>query len=133
MPGRSARRWVPDVFPEPPRQRWLWVFVIVPVALLPAAFQRGGGDSDPPPRRHEITIQTMAFQPAQLEVAIGDTIVWVNRDIVPHNATATGATPAWQTTTLVAGESGIVVVRQAGEMRYLCTLHPTMQARLIVR
>ena len=35
-----------------------------------------------------ITIEGMRFQPEVLTVAPGDTIVWVNKDIVPHTATS---------------------------------------------
>src|SRR2546423_277336 len=46
----------------------------------------------------------MEFHPAVLTVAAGDTVVWVNRDIVPHTATATGGTK-WDTGQLTHGQS----------------------------
>ena len=82
------------------------------------------------PRRHEVEIRGMAFHPAVLEVASGDTVVWVNRDIVPHTATAK---PAWDTGTLTQGRYGTIVSRQPGEFRYVCTLHPTMRGTLVTR
>ncbi len=84
------------------------------------------------PRRHLVEIQGMTFHPAVLKVSRGDTVVWVNRDIVPH--TATGSTePAWSTDTLVQGQSGQYVPRQSGIVRYFCALHPVMKGKLIVR
>ncbi|MGQ0702602.1 MAG: hypothetical protein ACT4PM_05665 [Gemmatimonadales bacterium] len=74
----------------------------------------------------------MAFQPAVLEVAPGDTVVWINKDIVPHTATAVGSA-GWDTGTLVQGDSGHSIPRSTGTISYICKLHPTMQARLIVR
>jgi plastocyanin len=45
----------------------------------------GVGASEPPePRTHTVTIEEMRFQPERLTVARGDTIVWVNKDLVPH-------------------------------------------------
>ncbi len=82
------------------------------------------------PRRHVVTIRGMAFHPAVLEVARGDTVVWVNQDIVPHTATAT---PEWDTGVLAQGKRGLIVSRQPGELRYICTLHPTMQGTLVTR
>ena len=35
------------------------------------------------PKTHTVTIEGMRFQPEALTVARGDTIVWVNKDIVP--------------------------------------------------
>ncbi|MCC6316928.1 MAG: hypothetical protein IT361_04475 [Gemmatimonadaceae bacterium] len=76
-------------------------------------------------------ISGLAFHPAELNVAVGDTVVWVNRDIFPHTATASGAS-GWDTGTLAEGMSGRVVVSDGAELSYRCSLHPTMQGRLIV-
>lgn len=82
------------------------------------------------PRRHIVEIRGMAFHPAALKVSRGDTVVWVNQDIVPH--TATGK-PEWDTGVLAQGDRGAVVTRRLGEVRYVCTLHPTMQGTLFTR
>lgn len=74
----------------------------------------------------------MAFQPAVLELHQGDTVVWVNRDIFPHTATAEGK-PAWTTGTLAQGQSGRLVAGRKGEISYFCELHPGMKGTLIVR
>ncbi len=88
--------------------------------------------SDPTPRRHVIEMRGMAFDPAVVLVAAGDTVVWVNRDIVPHTATATGPS-GWDTGSLARGESRMVVARRRAETTYFCALHPTMRATLRVR
>jgi plastocyanin len=74
----------------------------------------------------------MAFHPEVLEVQRGDTVVWVNRDIVPHTATATRQS-GWNTGPLLQGKSGHYVARHRGEDPYFCELHPTMLGKLIVR
>ena len=86
----------------------------------------------PVPRSHLIEIRGMAFQPAELTVLRGDTVVWINRDIVPHTATASGK-PGWDTGTLSQAERGRVILRYAGTVHYVCQLHPTMRGTLIVR
>jgi plastocyanin len=73
----------------------------------------------------------MAFHPAALEVALHDTVVWINRDIVPHTATAAGSA-GWDTGILAGGDSGSRVFSEAGTVEYVCTLHPTMQATVTV-
>lgn len=82
---------------------------------------------DTPPQRHVVQIRGMAFDPAVLEVQRGDTVVWINRDIVPHTATATRDS-GWNTGPLLQGESGRYVARRKGEDPYACTLHPTSWA-----
>ena len=87
------------------------------------------GVGAPMPRRHTIEIRGMAFHPAALQVAPGDTVIWINRDIVPHTATAW----AWDTGTLTQEQSGRYVPRRAGTVPYVCTLHPTMKGTLVIR
>ena len=77
-------------------------------------------------------MQGMAFTPTRLEVAVGDTVVWTNRDIVPHSATA-GGPGAWDTGALAQGKSAVHVPTQRGEVRYHCTLHPAMEGTLLVK
>lgn len=96
-----------------------WVIAVLMVAAL-------GGT---PLRTHTVEIRGMEFHPAELTVAPGDTVVWINRDIVPHTATA----KAWGTDVLSQGQSGRIVARRAGTIRYVCTLHPTMHGTLRIR
>lgn len=88
--------------------------------------------SDPVPKRHVVEIRGMAFHPEALEVRRGDTIVWINRDIVPHTATSTRKA-GWGTGPLPQGSSGQYVARHVGEDPYFCELHPVMLGKLIVR
>ena len=74
----------------------------------------------------------MAFHPEALEVRRGDTVVWINRDIVPHTATA-DRSPGWDTGPLLQGKSGQYVALDRGEDPYFCKLHPVMLGKLIVR
>lgn len=91
-----------------------------------------GGAGGPPPRTHTVEIRGMEFHPAELTVAVGDTIVWVNHDIVPHTATSTGSRH-WDIGQLAPGQAGRYVMREPGKVSYNCTLHPTMKATLIIR
>ena len=40
------------------------------------------------PRVRQVIIREMRYEPVELTVAVGDTVEWVNRDLVPHTATA---------------------------------------------
>jgi plastocyanin len=107
--------------------RWL----VLPLAALAA----GGGPLlrvDPVPRVHTVEIRGMTFHPDTLTVTRGDTIVWVNRDMVPHTATAV-TDPPWDTGQLAHGAAGRYVPPRAGITDYLCRFHPTMRATLIVK
>jgi plastocyanin len=88
--------------------------------------------SRPTPRRHVVEIQGMTFNPTVLKVARGDTVVWVNGDMVPHTASGSGK-PAWSTGTLAQDESGQYVPRDSGIAAYFCELHPVMSGKLIIQ
>ena len=109
-----------------------WFVVLALIAPLPRP---------PSPRRHVGEIRGMAFHPAVLTVTRGDTVVWINRDIVPHTATAIGerggrgGRPTWDTGQLLQGQDSRYVPPpgRTGEAPYVCTLHPTMQGKLIIQ
>jgi plastocyanin len=100
------------------------------LALAGAAARSRPADSVP--QRHVVEIRGMAFHPEVLKVRRGDTVVWINRDIVPHSATATRKS-GWDTGTLLQGKSGQYVATREGEDPYSCKLHPVMLGKLIVR
>lgn len=85
----------------------------------------------PKPKTHTVTIEGMLFLPEALTVAPGDTIVWVNKDLVPH--TATSAAGRFDSKDIQAGKSWKLTVRKTGTFAYICTFHPTMKAALRVK
>ena len=87
-----------------------------------------------PPKTHAVEIRGMEFHPAVLTVAVGDTVVWVNRDIVPHTATGSGGGGMkWDTGQLLQNQTGRYVATRTGVVRYICTFHPIMHGRIVVR
>ena len=85
----------------------------------------------PRSKTHTVTLDGMRFQPDDLTVASGDTVVWVNKDLVAH--TATSEAGGFDSSTIQPEESWKVTVKKKGEFPYLCRLHPTMQAVLRVK
>ena len=85
--------------------------------------------SAPPPVTHTVTIEGMQFTPAALTVKKGDTIVWVNKDLVPHTVTSPGA---FDSKSIADGQSWQYTATSKGEYQYTCTFHPTMKATIRV-
>lgn len=79
---------------------------------------------------HTVTIEGMKFMPASVTVKKGDRIVWKNKDVVPHTATAKGA---FDSGSIAAGKSWSYVARKPGRYDYVCTFHPGMKATLVVQ
>jgi plastocyanin len=80
---------------------------------------------------HVIVIEGMKFSPEVTEVHVGDTVVWKNKDFFPHSATAEDR--SFDSKEIATGGSWKFKARKAGEFSYICTLHPTMKGRLIVK
>jgi plastocyanin len=87
--------------------------------------------SAPQRKTHTVTIEGTSFQPAQLTVAAGDTVVWVNKDPFPH--TATSKAGAFDSGSIAPEKSWKLTTVKKGQFDYICTLHPTMKARLTVK
>ena len=85
---------------------------------------RGGADA-------VIEIRDFAFSPGNLEIPRGASVTWTNSDSAPHDATA--REDDWRTERLSSGESGTIVFDVAGDYRYYCSIHPSMEAALRVR
>ena len=89
------------------------------------------GGASAAPVVHTVTIDGFEFHPAEITVSKGDVVVWVNKDPVPHTATAQPA--AFDSGAIAANGSFRFTTKGAGRFDYVCTLHPTMKGALIVR
>ncbi|MBI2262016.1 MAG: hypothetical protein HYU62_10195 [Caulobacterales bacterium] len=79
-------------------------------------------------RTHTIVMEKMRFGPSPAGLRVGDTIVWVNRDLFRHTATARNQFDV----DLAPGASGRTVLRAAGTIPYICRFHPGMTGVLTV-
>ena len=79
---------------------------------------------------HTVVIADMKFSPESLTVKRGDTIVWVNKDVFPHNARAQDR--SFESPDLGTNKSWRYVATKAGTFSYVCTLHPMMKGTLVI-
>jgi len=81
----------------------------------------------------EVSISGMAFHPAALNLAVGETVKWTNSDSANHNATSTASPQAWtQVVAYGSGGSQFLTVNAAGTFPYKCSVHPSMTGTLSV-
>lgn len=78
--------------------------------------------------RHQVAIYQFKFVPDTLTIKPGDTVVWTNKDIVPHTATASNG--LWDSGEILTGQSQSVVFNKDMLLSYYCRFHPKMKARL---
>jgi plastocyanin len=79
---------------------------------------------------HTVLIHNHRFSPAQLTIAVGDTVTFVNQDSSPHTATAAGA---FDTGRLGKGDSKRLTFAAAGSFAYICKIHPSMHGTIKVK
>ena len=103
------------------------VSLVAAVALLSISVGHGAAVK---PAKHTVTIEAVQFQPTVVEARRGDSIVWINKDPFPHTVTAAGK---FDSKEIKPGESWSYKIQQAGDVSYICTLHPTMKATLHVK
>jgi len=81
------------------------------------------------PQKHVVVIDRMKFGAVPARVKAGDTIVWINRDMFRHTATATNGA---FNIDLPAGAKGQTIVRKRGAIAFICKFHPGMRGMLKV-
>lgn len=96
--------------------------------MLAVLLLAGGSAEAAAPRTHTIVMQNMRFGPTPASIKAGDTIFWVNRDIVPHTATARNGS---FDIVIAPGRSATMVVRRAGTIPFYCRYHPAMRGSLV--
>jgi len=112
-----------------------------PTQTTDAVQETGGAATDPttvpaesttpaPNSTTTVDISNHAFNPAQLNVAPGTTVRFVNNDIEPHTATADNG--LFDTGVLQPGSSFDVFLDGSGTVPYHCELHPDMQGSVVV-
>ena len=74
--------------------------------------------------------QAWGFQPATINVNVGDTVTWVNTGLNPHSATATNG--AFDTDVFDPGTSRSVTFNTPGSFAYICKPHPWMTGLVVV-
>ena len=78
--------------------------------------------------RYVLEIKNMAFGPVPQHLKLGDTILWQNKDMFRHTATAK---PDFDLD-LAPGAEGEVTLKKSGVLNVICRYHPNMTVRLMV-
>jgi len=99
--------------------------LLLPVAALMLAGPAVSATAAP--RTHVVVIDKMKFGPIPAGIRAGDSILWVNRDIFRHTATARNGSFSID---LAPRAQGRTVVARAGKVPVYCKYHPGMTAVL---
>lgn len=75
------------------------------------------------PRTYVVVIDKMKFGAVPVTVRRGDSIVWVNRDLFRHTATARNGS---FNVDLPPKTKAVTLIRSAGAIAFFCRYHPGM-------
>lgn len=79
--------------------------------------------------RLEIAMRGNSYGPRRAEVTLGDTVVWINRDIVRHDAVKPGLFDSGE---LIGGERYVWIPADTGVVEYRCSIHQRMRGEIRV-
>jgi plastocyanin len=86
-----------------------------------------------PRAKATVVLKDIEFKPAAVSLKRGGTVTFAWKDgDTPHNVTPTGAKRFKRLATRKAGSASVRFPR-AGTYRYVCTIHPGMDGRIVVR
>jgi len=87
--------------------------------------------AQPAPAAREIKIDNFTFGPSELTVAVGSTVMWANRDDIPHTVVSTDK--AFKSKVLDTDEKFSFTFSTPGTFPYFCSIHPKMTGKVVVQ
>jgi plastocyanin len=78
-----------------------------------------------------VSMDHNTFIPSEITVAPGTTVTWVNNEAMPH--TVVDSNKGFRSKTLVKDASFSFTFATAGDYNYLCSIHPNMKGKVIVK
>lgn len=81
----------------------------------------------------EVKIDNFSFGPTSLTVAVGTTVIWTNRDDIPHTVVSTDDAKTFKSKVLDTDEKFSFTFTKAGTYPYFCSVHPKMTGKVIVQ
>lgn len=106
----------PQVVPQPEPQ---------PVMEAPPVVESSGLTTN-------VQIRDFHFQPQNVNVKVGDTVVWTQQDSVQHTVTIVSGPESFDSGLLSQGQTFRYTFTKPGTYAYKCTPHPGMTGQIFV-
>ena len=78
----------------------------------------------------DVTVANFVFGPSAIKVSAGQAVTWTNNDDTPHQITVTGGNQ--RSEVMLKGQSATLKFDAAGNIAYICGLHPSMKGTIEV-
>jgi len=79
----------------------------------------------------DVKIDNFSFGPQTLTVSVGTTVVWTNRDDIPHTVVSTDG--VFKSKVRDTDEKFSYTFNKAGTYPYFCSVHPKMTGKVVVQ
>ncbi len=116
--------------PSKPLGRFITALVVT-MGLLSSSQAQEKLAANAPAPSPTVRIDNFSFTPAEIAVAPGTTLTWVNGDDIPHTVAATNK--AFRSKVMDTDQRYSFTFTAPGTYDYFCSLHPPMQGKVIVK
>jgi len=79
-----------------------------------------------------VVIKDFSFKPAHITIKRGTRVIWINKDISPHTATAKNG-KSFDSGLLRKGKKYAHTFKRTGKKPYFCKIHPHMKGSVTVK
>lgn len=89
----------------------------------------GSGGSGGSAQSAAVEMSGFAFSPDSVDIAVGGTVTWTNKDSVTHTVKG----DSWGSGDIAAGATYSNTFDKAGTYAYHCSIHPSMTGTVVVK
>src|SRR3954453_19284210 len=104
------------------------IAVLISILLLPCIVSLAPADKKDKPASHDVAIKGMKFDPAEIQIAVGDSVTWTNKDDRDHTVTSKD----FKSGNLSKGDTFDHTFSKACKYTYACSYHPRMKGVVVV-
>ena len=104
--------------------------IVAMAVLLAGSSNAAAKAQQPAATTAEVKIDNFSFGPGTVTVAVGTTVVWTNRDDIPHTVVSTDG--VFKSKVLDTDEKFSYTFTKAGTFPYFCSIHPKMTGKVVV-
>jgi plastocyanin len=105
--------------------------VVIAVLLLLEGSPNVAANDQPSAANAAVNIDNFVFGPQTLTVPVGATVVWTNKDDIPHTAVSTDG--MFKSKVMDTDEKFSYTFIKAGTYPYFCSIHPKMTGMVVVK
>jgi plastocyanin len=103
----------------------------VMIAMMLLGIPNAAANDQPSGASADVKIDNFSFGPQTLTVSVGTTVVWTNRDDIPHTVVSTDG--VFKSKVRDTDEKFSYTFTKAGTYPYFCSVHPKMTGKVVVQ